>query len=255
MYTLFLPGSFRRCSDYQWLSECLAYNTDFYAYDYPVSSTVAKLNSQHYNSDSLLKVRRELIYGSQSISDPRLSIPYEDSVVGSFLAQVRSRHGQAMSDQDILYNTLIVGHSQGAGHAAVISIDYNLSGVLLISGPADSYQQVPSSWTGIRARTSRDRVKMFIHAEDRHAKMCLSHSTMLGLKDISVLTESSELADIVSSQVVIDTRTLPPVKSHDCLTFNSERHDDFNKQYLSAVIDIFKLVSSVGDFSISTLSH
>ncbi|QPN59287.1 hypothetical protein H8F24_14755 [Synechococcus sp. CBW1002] len=236
MFTLFLPGSFRRSSDYVWLSKCLAHNSDFYTVDYPVSSTVAKLNSEFYVSDCLLQVRRELIYGSQSTSDSRLSIAYEESVIGSFLGQVRKRHGKSISDHEILSQTLIIGHSQGAGHAAVIAMDNSLNGVLLISGPADSYQHVPSSWTGIRARTSRSRYKMFVHAEDRHSRMCLYHSTLLGLQNISVLTESSKLEDIISSQVVIDTRPLPPLKSHDCLTFDSEKLDDFNKLYLSAVI-------------------
>jgi pimeloyl-ACP methyl ester carboxylesterase len=252
MFTLFLPGSFRRSSDYVWLSNCLAHNSDFYTVDYPVSTTVAKLNSEFYSSDCMLQVRRELIYGSQSISDSRLSIAYEDSVMGSFLEQVRERHGNSISDHEILSHTLVVGHSQGAGHAAVLAIDHSLNGVLLISGPADSYQHVPSSWTGIRARTSRSHVKMFIHAEDRHSRMCLYHSTLLGLNNISVLTELSKLEDVIFSQVVIDTRPLPPLKSHDCLTFDSEKLDDFNKLYLSTVIAMHKSLSS--DLLASTLS-
>jgi pimeloyl-ACP methyl ester carboxylesterase len=240
MFTLFLPGSFRRSSDYVWLSNCLAQNSDFYTVDYPVSTTVAKLNSEIYSSDCMLQVRRELIYGSQSISDSRLSIAYEDSVMGSFLEQVKKRHGNSISDHEILSHTLVVGHSQGAGHAAVMAIDHILNGVLLISGPADSYLHVPSSWTEIRARTSRTHVRMFIHAEDRHSRMCLYHSTLLGLNNISVLTESSRLEDVISSQVVIDTRPLPPLKSHDCLTFDSEKLDDFNRLYLSTVIATHK---------------
>ena len=252
MFTLFLPGSFRRSYDYVWLSNCLAHNSDFYTVDYPVSTTVAKLNSEFYSSDCMLKVRRELIYGSQSISDSRLSIAYEDSVMGSFLEQVRECHGNSISDHEILSHTLVVGHSQGAGHAAVLAIDHSLNCVLLISGPADSYQHVPSSWTGIMARTSRSHVKMFIHAEDRHSRMCLYHSTLLGLNNISVLTELSKLEDVISSQVVIDTRPLPPLKSHDCLTFDSEKLDYFNKLYLSTVIAMHKSLSS--DLLASTLS-
>lgn len=240
MITLFLPGSFRHSSDYIWLSACLSDHSELYAVDYPVLSTVAKLNADYYDSDSLLQVRRELIYGSHLIPGSKLSISQEDSVMGLFLSQVRKRHGQSLSEEAILTNTFIVGHSQGAGHAAVIAIDYCLKGLLLISGPADSYKHVPSAWTRTRLRTSRSRIKMFIHAEDRHARLCLHHSTQLGLWDVRVLTEVSTLCDIISCQVVIDTRPLPPLKSHDCLAFDSQKLDDFNKLYLSSVIEAFK---------------
>lgn len=233
----------------------MADHSDFYTVDYPISSTVAKLNSEFYSSDSLLQVRQELIHGSQSVNDSRLSIAYEDSIMGSFLAQVRKQHGHSLSNHDILFHTLIVGHSQGAGHAAVIALDYNLSGVLLISGPSDSYQHVPSSWTGIKAKTSRSRYKMFIHAEDRHTRMCLYHSTLLGLKKISVLTESSVLEEVISSQVVIDTRPLPPLRSHDCLTFDSAKLDDFNKLYLAAVIESHKRKAASSEFQLSSFSR
>ena len=240
MLTLFLPGSFRHSSDYSWLSACLSDRSEFYAVDYPILSTVAKLNAEAYHSDSLLQVRREIIYGSHLIPGSKLSISQEDSVMSLFLSQVRKRHGSSLSDDVILANTFIVGHSQGAGHAAVIAIDYSLKGLLLISGPADSYKLVPSSWTGIRSRTSRSRVRMFIHAEDRHARLCLHHSTRLGLKDVRVLTQASTLSDIISGQVVIDTRPLPPLKSHDCLAFDSKELDDFNALYLASVIEAYK---------------
>lgn len=254
MFTLFLPGSFRRSSDYIWLSSCLAENSDYFTVDYPISSTVAKLNSEFYDSDSLLQVRRELVYGSQSLPDSRLSVADEDSVIGSFLKQVRIRHGQSLSDHEILRQTLIVGHSQGAGHAALIALDHSLGGVLLISGPADSYHHVPSAWTSMRSRTPRSRFTMFVHAEDRHARLCLYHSNALSLKTISVLTETTDLDDVISSQVVIDTRPLPPLRSHDCLTFDSTKLDEFNNKYLSSIVSKCKSDLPTNDFQLSSIT-
>jgi pimeloyl-ACP methyl ester carboxylesterase len=242
MFILFLPGSFRRSSDYHWLSTCLADNGDYYFVDYPLSSSVAKLNSEFFDSDALLQVRREFIYGSDSQLNSKLGIAYEESIMGTFLTQVRQQHGFHLVERDILLQTLVVGHSQGAGHAALMAIDFELCGVLLIAGPADSYQQFPSEWTRMKIATPSSRLRMFIHAEDRHARMCLHHATMLGLNRISVLTSSTSLEDILLSQVVIDTRPLPPLKSHDCLTFDSDKRDDFNKLYLSGVLGQYQML-------------
>ena len=236
MFILFLPGSFRRSSDYLWLSTCLADSGDYYFVDYPLSSTVAKLNSEFFDSDSHLQVRREFIYGSASQPNSKLGVAYEESIMGTFLTQVRQHHGFHLSEREILLQTLVVGHSQGAGHAAVMAIDFELCGVLLIAGPADSYQQFPSEWTGMKVTTPSSRLRMFLHAEDRHARMCLHHATMLGLKRIDVLTSSTSLEDILLSQVVIDTRPLPPLKSHDCLTLDTKMRDDLNSLYLTGVI-------------------
>ncbi len=240
MFILFLPGSFRHSSEYPWLSGCLSSIGDYYTIDYPISSSVAKLNSEHYAQDALLKVRRELIYGSQSVPDSKLTISYDDSICGSFLAQVRQRHGGSDSNEQILSETLLVGHSQGAGHAAVLAMDTSVRGALMIAGPADAYQQMPSAWTSVTPVTPRSRFKMFIHAEDRHARMCLYHSAMLGLKAISILADTTTLEDVLPSQVVIDTRLWPPLKSHDCLTIDSAQLDSFNKAYLEKTVHQFQ---------------
>lgn len=241
MYTLFLPGSFRRSEDYRWLTGQLSEICDYYTLDYPSSSSVAKLNQEFFQSDSLLRVRRELIYGSRAISDSRLSIGDEESILGSFLSQVRKRNSTAGSIEEILSKTLIIGHSQGAGHAALISLEFDLRGTLLIAGPSDSYQGVPSAWTKLEARTPPKRCKMYIHVEDRHARLSLHHAMMLGLKKTCILTELTDLQDVVSAEIVIDTRAIPPLKSHDGITSHSPALDEFNKSYLVNVVDSYRL--------------
>ncbi len=232
MFVLFLPGSLRRSSDYPWLSGYLASVSDFYAIDYPVFQTVARLNADHYQSDCLVTVRRELIYGSKAVASPKLSIDTEHSITASFLAQVRQRCNVTASDDAIWSRTLVIGHSQGAGHAALLALEKQLLGVLLIAGPADAFDKQPSGWTAAKSATEGNRIKMFVHAEDRHARLCLHHSVMLGLNSIVVLTESTQHEAILSSQVVIDTRPLPPLKSHDSLTMASTSADAYNELFL-----------------------
>ena len=238
-HTLFLPGSFRSSSDYIWLSEQLTGITDFYSVDSPLDSTVAKLNSQISKSDCMHQLRREIIYGSSSISNPKLDIPKSSSVLHSFLRQVRSRHNISLEDHEILKNTLVIGHSQGAGNAAVIAIDHPLLGALLISGPADSYKNTPSTWTSLSKLTPSSRLRMFVHAEDRHCRMSLHHSAMLQLSSVAILTEHSSLHNVLSANVVVDTRPLPPLKSHDCLTFDCDLYDSFNRRYLASIVQYF----------------
>lgn len=240
MYTLFLPGSFRRSKDYRWLTGQLSEICDYYTIDYPLPSSVAKLNQEIFQSDALLEVRREIIYGSRAILDSRLSIADEESVLGSFLSQVRKRNSHAGSIEEILSKTLIIGHSQGAGHAALISLEFDLKGTLLIAGPSDSYQGVPSAWTKLQARTPPNRCKMYVHVEDRHARLSLHHGMMLGLKKTCILTELTDLQEVVSAQIVIDTRAMPPLKSHDGITSHSPDLDEFNKSYLVNVVNYYR---------------
>lgn len=243
MYTLFLPGSFRRSDDYRWLTGHLSQICDYYTIDYPLSSSVAKLNEEFFRSDSLLEVRRELIYGSCSVLSSRLSISDEDSILGSYMAQVRHRNSMTGSIDEILSQTLIIGHSQGAGHAALMSLEFNVRGILLIAGPSDSYQGVPSGWTRLQAKTSPRRCKMYVHVEDRHARLSLYHGMKLGLKRTCILTDSTDLEELISAQIVIDTRAMPPLKSHEGITFHSPTLDEFNKAYLTEIVNGYRSTS------------
>lgn len=240
MYTLFLPGSFRRSEDYRWLTGQLSEICDYYTINYPLQSSVAKLNQEFFQSDSLLRVRREIIYGSRPGLDSRLSIGDDESILGSFLSQVRKRNPTAGTIDEILSNTLIIGHSQGAGHAALISLEFDLRGTLLIAGPSDSYQGVPSAWTKLEARTPPKRCKMYVHVEDRHARFSLHHAMMLGLKKTCILTELTDPQEVVAAEIVIDTRAMPPLKSHEGITFHSPALDEFNKSYLVNLIDYYR---------------
>ncbi len=103
------------------------------------------------------QVRREIVFGTDS--SPRVDVSVDKSILGLLKAEVL-RQSDTAPDADgwdqyrsgdflILNNIIATGHSQGAGHAAIIGIDRTIWRVGLLAGPNDVVRgtgAVPS-WT------------------------------------------------------------------------------------------------------------
>jgi pimeloyl-ACP methyl ester carboxylesterase len=73
------------------------------------------------------------------------------------------RHGRPR------WNRIVVmGHSQGAGHAAYLGKTYRVAGVVMLSGPQDYLKafQRPAGWQGRRGRTPAAREFAFLNLQD-----------------------------------------------------------------------------------------
>lgn len=67
-------------------------------------------------------------------------------------------------------NIIVGGHSQGAGHAAFIGKRFNVSRVLIFSGPQD-YRVAfnsPANWLGVKGLTNVKKYYAFLHSKDQY---------------------------------------------------------------------------------------
>ncbi len=61
---------------------------------------------------------------------------------------------------------LIVGHSQGAGHAVYLSKMFAVDRVVVIGGPSDGFGPVPSQWIAQPGATAPERHFGLVHQDD-----------------------------------------------------------------------------------------
>jgi len=122
------------------------------------------------------QVRREIVFGTDS--SPRVKVSVEASILGLLKAEV-IRQSDSAPDADgwkqyrsgsslILNNIIAMGHSQGAGHAAIIGMDRTVSRVGLFAGPNDVVRntgEVPS-WTNGSQVTSPTLWRALTHRDD-----------------------------------------------------------------------------------------
>lgn len=101
-------------------------------------------------------VRREVVTGGDS--SPLLSVATSDSIttrIAKAVAYLDANHpgegwGQYLAGGIVDWSRVVVGgHSQGGGHAGVMSKLYSMSGACYFSSPADwsVIDQAPASWT------------------------------------------------------------------------------------------------------------
>jgi len=89
------------------------------------------------------------------------------------LATVNARDGfdQYATPKGIVWEKLVlVGHSQGAGHAAFLAHDHSVAKVLIIAGPQDYLTALerPAPWLGAASKTPRKLFRALLHREDEY---------------------------------------------------------------------------------------
>lgn len=88
------------------------------------------------------KVRREIIYGTDS--SPLLSVTPARSIVGQLESVLATRKAQpdwaqfvTEEGRPVWSKVVLSGHSQGAGHVAIMAQDQTVARVALLAGPND----------------------------------------------------------------------------------------------------------------------
>lgn len=151
----------------------MGYNTLSLDYKNNVITTVCN-NSR--DSACFDKFRQEIMFGTP-VSDS-VNVDTPNSIVNrlkkvlQFLAKEDSlgNWGEYIKGNKIQWNKIVVGgHSQGAGHAAFIGKKFNVSRVLIFSGPQD-YRVAfnsPAAWLSGKSVTPKKRYYAFLHIKDQ----------------------------------------------------------------------------------------
>ncbi|MGH9188509.1 MAG: BPSS1187 family protein, partial [Acidimicrobiales bacterium] len=126
------------------------------------------------------QVRREIVYGNTNKYDNhfynsgKVDVAPDNSIVGQLtqkLAELSSNPSwaQFLPGGRVDWTRVIVtGHSQGAGHAAILGIDQSLARVGLLAGPNDDIgNETPPSYTKAAVTTPEDLWYGLAHDKDK----------------------------------------------------------------------------------------
>ncbi|MDP8961089.1 MAG: hypothetical protein M3N32_05675 [Actinomycetota bacterium] len=166
LLVVFLPGTGYTPGDsgkYLETAAALGFHTIGLAY---VNGTSANRTCRKDRSpDCHGEFRREVIYGKDVSS--RVKVKESDSIVDRLHAALTAQgFGQFKTDAGGIdwSKVVVTGHSQGAGHAAVLGIDESVARVVMLAGPNDllkislpswikrSSNTDPSLWYGLTAQ-------------------------------------------------------------------------------------------------------
>lgn len=141
------------------------------ALDYPntVITTACKTSPQ---PDPCTLFRREIVGGEQVSDlvqvDRNNSIEHRLEALLRYQAKVDPQHyGQFVNEDGPVWNKIVVvGHSQGSGHAGFLAKKHPMQGAILLAGPQDTTAAGPASWMAAPGATAPDHFYAFMHQDD-----------------------------------------------------------------------------------------
>lgn len=157
------------------------------------------------------KLRSEVCFGYSETGNSRLGLGEDDAICAWYEKQVEKE-----CIQDLWKRTLVVGHSQGAGHALMISQKRELMGALMIAGPADSAKGQAADWTKGAYATPNSRRMILVHRQDAGYRAILAHSVASGL----VVREKSLCSTDNTCEgglAIVETKPVSAFSAHGCL--------------------------------------
>jgi len=116
--------------------------------------------------------------------------------------------------QDQWQRTIVVGHSQGAGHALLISQQRPVAGAIMISGPADATDGQLAPWTRQPFLTPPSRRLLLVHAQDAGCRAVLAHAEACGMR---ILEQTVAMQQETGGLALLDTEVVPALSAHGCL--------------------------------------
>ncbi|MCA9776216.1 MAG: alpha/beta fold hydrolase [Candidatus Eremiobacteraeota bacterium] len=141
------------------------------ALDYPntVITTSCKTSPQ---PDPCTLFREEIVTGQQ-VSD-LVEVDRANSIENRLVALLKH---QAKTDPEHYADFLkdgqpdwskivVVGHSQGSGHAGYLAKNHPMKAAILLAGPQDTTDAGPASWMSAPSQTAPDRFLSFTHKDD-----------------------------------------------------------------------------------------
>lgn len=174
-------------------------------------------------------LRSEVCFGPSSSSDSLLGLKPTEGI--SYWYE-RLNGLKEEPAESLWRRTIVVGHSQGAGHAMLISQKHSLAGVLMIAGPADGSQGELASWTKEEFQTPVRKRLLMVHAQDGGYRAVAAHAEASGLRHCQI---QDGLPDDLGGLALVDKETMPPLSAHGCLAgsqtwaTNTRRQALFNR--------------------------
>lgn len=158
---------------------------------YPNWPAVRDLTGQSGDGAAPGAVREERLFGVDV--SPLVDIDGANSVVNRLVRLIEYLDNQHPDEQWGQFlaagaprwrRMLIGGHSQGAGHAAYLSQEFGLAGVVLFGGPGDFVAGVGlAEWLFRSSVTPPERLYSFVHELDPNFSAFQIAQTALGLGD------------------------------------------------------------------------
>ena len=141
------------------------------ALDYPntVITTSCKTSPE---PDPCTLFRREIVSGEQvsQLVEVDRSNSIENRLESLLRYQAKNdpeNFAQFMTESGPAWEKIIVvGHSQGSGHAAFLAKQHPLGGVILLAGPQDTTDAGPASWLSAPSATEPENYLSFLHRDD-----------------------------------------------------------------------------------------
>jgi len=139
------------------------------------NNVISTICEHSKNKRCSYQFRKEIITGKPL--SPKTEVDSVNSILNRFTTFINylahhdaSGHwGQFLKGEKMLWNKVIVaGHSQGAGHAAMLGKMFKLHRALIFSGPQDYLidLKMPSPWLSRKSATPENRFYAFLHKED-----------------------------------------------------------------------------------------
>jgi hypothetical protein len=202
---LFLPGTGLADQFYDPLLAILSQHGHVHRWHYHHNETILEACKRLGGGADLFEaLRREVCFGPLDGQPPMLggiSDWYEGLAEGE-------------TTQELWRRTVVVGHSQGAGHTLLISQQRALAGAVMIAGPADAAAGQPAPWTRGSFQTPASRRLLLVHAQDAGCPAVLAHAESCGLR----LREWHEaLPHETGGLALLDTEKVPGLSAHGCL--------------------------------------
>jgi pimeloyl-ACP methyl ester carboxylesterase len=134
-------------------------------------------------------------------ADGGISQWYEDLAVGE-------------TAEELWHRTVVVGHSQGAGHALLLSQQRRLAGAVMIAGPADASADQLAPWTQQPFQTPSSRRLLLVHVQDAGCRTVLGHAETCGLR---IRKWQEAMPQEPGGLALLDTEVVPALSAHGCL--------------------------------------
>lgn len=169
---------------------------------YPNWPSVQELTGASGDLQAAGALRRERLFGDDA--SPLAAVDPANSVAGrltSLLSHLAARYpdegwqhflalGQPYWDRIV-----VGGHSQGAGHAAFLSQEVPLAGVLMFGGPGDFVQGVGvAEWVARPLAIPSSRLYGFVHVQDPNYTLFSATQSILGLGESGPVEDVDNVA-------------------------------------------------------------
>ena len=163
-----------------------------------------------WSADRFGPLRSEVCFGSTDLNQAAFGLSQDKSICSWYEDQA-----QTNPHVDHWWNTtVIVGHSQGAGHALMLSQHLAVAGVIMIAGPADAANGELASWTSAASRTPNKKRLLLVHQQDGACREVLAHARQL---DLSIKDVSQHQQGKIGGLAFVDTEIVPALSAHGCL--------------------------------------